>query len=705
MDNTEKLFFLTGVAAEYLDYSGQRHVFPRETRRRVLQVCGLRANDENDIAKAVFELDAKPWQSWLLQFYLLDEGFSGADPVAGVGVHCHPSQLQNALNWHLCTEQGEEFTGRFVPALQPETGDYVIDSVRYSRRHLPLPELPLGYHHLRLRDASGRTEETRVIVCPLRCFNPVAQNDRLWGISCQLYTLRSERNWGIGDFADLQELVVDSTRLGADFIGLNPLHASCTDSPDAASPYSPSDRRFLSPIYLCLEQIADFQCQSVQDWFAEAGIEQELQGLRALRHVDYDAVNRLKYACLELMYAEFCNRQLARHSQRAVDFERFVDRQGEALQLFAGYEVEHNRFISRTAGDTRFFCYLQWLAFTQLEQCQRAALAGGMQIGLLGDLAVGSVPQGCEVRTNQQLYVEGATIGAPPDPLGPLGQDWGLPVLNPVALRAEGYRHFIALLRANMKSYGALRVDHAMSLLRLWWCLRGDAENERSGIYVYYPLADLMALLRLESVRNGCMVIGEDLGVVPREFSEAMAASGLYSNNLLYFDQYLDQYFKPPHEQQADALLMVTNHDVPTLCDWWNGGDLLRRKRLGLITDDADLQAQQRGRRHEKQKLLNWLAQTDMLPHRRSQDDVHSMFDYELCASIHRACARGASRLLLLQLEDLQLMQEPVNIPGTWREYPNWRRKQKHNTREIFASSEAQLILRLVNEERTRERT
>nr|WHW29818.1 putative 4-alpha-glucanotransferase [uncultured bacterium] len=540
-------------------------------------------------------------------------------------------------------------------------------------------------------------------MCPPRCFDPLADGQKIWGISCQLYTLRSERNFGVGDFGDLRELVQQAAAVKADFIGLNPLHAPCEDSPDAASPYSPSDRRFINALYIQIDAVADYNAPSVQAWLENPTQKKELQRLRQLAHIDYDAVNHFKYHCLELMYDHFCEQDLAADSLRAQQFQNFVDDKRAALQEFAAYECHHNRYPSRFGKDTRFYCYLQWLAFGQLDTCQRLAADNGMRSGLLGDLAVGSVSGGCEVQTNQHLYLTGATIGAPPDPIALSGQDWGLPVLNPLAMRKSNYRHFIGLLQANMKSYGALRIDHAMALMRLWWCLPAEHDSERSGVYVYYPIDDLMALLRLESVRNQCMVIGEDLGVVPAEFRQKMAASGAYSNNLLYFEQHHDQYFKPPHEHQVDALLMVTNHDVSTLCDWWDCSDLQRRFDLGLMAGKDDLEAQIQQRRHEKHKLLNWLADSGLLPGNRSLHEIDTAFDHPLCAAIHQASSRTASKLLLLQLEDLQLMQEPVNIPGTYRQYPNWRRKQRLNTSDIFASSEAKLVFQLVSEERTRD--
>ncbi len=362
--------------------------------------------------------------------------------------------------------------------------------------------------------------------------------------------------------------------------------------------------------------------------------------------------------------------------------------------------MAHNPFADRHRQDPRFHIWLQWLATTQLADCQQHARSIGMRVGLMRDLAVGSVDRGCEVQQAQGLYLTGATIGAPPDPLAPAGQDWGMPVLHPQRLRQQCYRQFIELLQSNMLATGALRMDHVMSLLRLWWCLPAVDTETPAGLYVYYPLEELLALLRLESWRNQCMVVGEDLGVVPAELRVLMRDSGVYGNRVLYFEQHHDRRFKSPAEQQDDVLLMVTNHDVPALADWWQGSDLQRRLQLGLLADEEALAWLLQERATDKQRLLDALAAEELLPTAWAGAALERVLDMGLCSAIHCFAARSRSRLLLLQLEDLQLLREPVNIPGTYREYPNWRRKQALATDEIFAAPAVRELLAAVNEER-----
>ena len=321
-----------------------------------------------------------------------------------------------------------------------------------------------------------------------------------------------------------------------------------------------------------------------------------------------------------------------------------------------------------------------------------------MCICLIRDLAVGGDGGGAEVNLNRDLYCELASIGAPPDPLAPQGQNWGLPPMNPIAMRGNGYRHFITLLRSNMAHCGALRIDHVMALMRLWWCPRYPGRGV--GAYVHYNVDELFAILRLESTRNQCVVIGEDLGVVPPEVRNYINSSAIFSNTLFYFEKYDGVHFKKPEHYNPKALAMVANHDVPTLAAWWNGADLRLRHRLGLILTEDELHLQLRARSEERVQLLNCLAQQWLLPGPWQGDSESKAFDLLLCAAIFRYCARSASQLVSVQLEDLSLLETPVNIPGTSNEYPNWRRRLPVDAHTLISSEFGSKLLSGFNEER-----
>ncbi|MCR6652376.1 MAG: 4-alpha-glucanotransferase [Cellvibrionaceae bacterium] len=358
------------------------------------------------------------------------------------------------------------------------------------------------------------------------------------------------------------------------------------------SPYSPSDRRFLNPLYIDPEIEPEYVKNT-------ADILPVLVRLRAQDKVAYAAVHSTKMAVFREMYAVFVAKELEKNSARAQKFLKFVRDSGAALQDFCLYQVlaettgqqldqmddaAKQDAANRYAERVQFHAYLQWLADHQLELCQRHARDKGMKLGLMRDLAVGADGGGAEVTTNLDLFCRSAAVGAPPDPLAEKGQNWGLPPMDPAALRASGFAHFINLLRANMAHCGALRIDHAMALMRLWWCPPGQTAD--FGAYIYYPFREMLGLLRLESVRNRCLVIGEDMGVVPTEFREALMSSNIFTNKLFYFEKLQDGRFRPAQEYEPRALAMLTNHDVPTIASWWVGSDLQLRQRLNLLEEE-----------------------------------------------------------------------------------------------------------------------
>ncbi len=704
MSDIEKLLYLQGVAAEYHDYHGQRREVPWEDRLKVLEALAYDPGNERQIQQAVYALDAQPWLRWLQPMHIASIG-----TAEHIDIRLSAADVEQEFEYCISSAGEDIARGVFFPDQLTEVGEYYIGTTKYCAQRLPLTSLQPGYYQFELGSGEPRRHErTTLAVSPARCFDGNWQNEhsaprKRWGISCQLYTLRSERNWGIGDFSDLRELIELSSAFGADIIGLNPLHAPDLHGEDYSSPYSPSHRGFLNPLYIDLEQVPDFaESAAIQSLAASRTFQHSLRRLRAAELVDYPAVVRIKFAMFDSLFQHFLDQHIERNSQRAIEFSEFVAKQGIALEHYAAFESSRAMSISAKGDQPRFHCYLQWLAAEQLAECQKLAVDSGMSIGLMGDLAVGAVKEGAEVAANSEIYCTAAEIGAPPDPFAAKGQNWNMPVTNPVAMRANAYAHFIELLRSNMSHYGALRIDHILGLMRLWWCLPGTRDG---GTYVYYPIDDLMAIVRLESRLQQCVVIGEDLGVVPDDLRAHMAVSGVYANKVLYFETNHEQRFRPPAEHQADALLMVTNHDVATLAGWWNQADLHVQAKIGCFANDQEQSNADAVRQHAKAQLLNWLAECDQLPDswrvESTNQRLNKPFDLSLCEGILCACASGRAELLLLQLDDLQLMESAVNIPGTFREYPNWRRKQAMTTAELFAKPEIPEILRSVNNARS----
>jgi len=482
-----------------------------------------------------------------------------------------------------------------------------------------------------------------------RCYQPpVLEERRLWGFMAQLYGLRSERNWGIGDFGDLRRLIEIAAGLGAAVVGVNPLHAT------QGSPYSPSSRHALNVLCIDVEALPGFE--------SSPGLEQRLQALRGSQLVDYEAVRAVKLEVLQSIFQRRKPRvRLPTRSLRdfAV-FEAIREEHGggwqgwpEGLRKPSSRDVA--KFAQKHAERVAFHAWLQALARQQLDAAQRYAHDLGMPLGLYVDLALGADRGGAEVWSDQEAYAVGASCGAPPDEFNPLGQDWGLPPYSPRALRAKAYRPFIELLRANMPAGGALRMDHVMALSRLWWIPQGQKAGR--GGYVNYPFDELLAVLAAESRRARCLVIGEDLGTVTPEMRAALNAAGVLSYRPLLFEKDASGGYAPPGAYPREALVCVTTHDLPTWRGYWDAHDLKLRQRLGM---SVNFRAEIEAREKEKKKLAAALECEGL----------------ELSArSAHAFIARTPCKLAMLQPEDVLEMQDQANLPGTVDQHPNWRRR------------------------------
>ena len=425
---------------------------------------------------------------------------------------------------------------------------------------------------------------------------------RAWGITCQLYGLRSGRNAGMGDFEDLAQLAEMAARHGADFVGVNPLHALFLAAPAHFSPYSPSSRRFLNPLYIAVDRLEGVAPSD------QAGLEDA----REAELVDYPEVAALKRAAFDAAFAHFRHQHQDTGSDADVAFQSFRARQANSLVGFALFEAlsEHfaaqglsvgwrdwpddykdssspavRAFRQRHGDRVEFHAWLQWVAAEQLAVAQRRALAAGMRIGLYLDLAVGVAPDGADTWCAPDKVIAGARIGAPPDPFNAGGQDWGLAPLSPEPMR-EGHTDGLrAVLDAAMRHAGAIRLDHVMALRRLYLIPQGRPSSD--GAYVDYPLDALLDVVAAASMDRRTIVIGEDLGTVPHGFRDTMREANILGYRVLFFERGHDGGFRPPADYDRSALACVATHDLPTLAGWWRGRDIAERAKIGLIAQEA----------------------------------------------------------------------------------------------------------------------
>ncbi len=673
-----------GIKLKYTDAWGQEKTLGAETKQQLLAaMAGLaKDNDRNGPLPPV----------WVLR-----------------GTDSPRLTLAKAVNghWTLIEEAGRRHQGQ----------------VKGSALTLP-SGLPDGYHQLVLIQ-EGQQWECQLIRAPGRCYEPpeVAAGGKLWGCCIQLYTLRSERNWGIGDFGDLALLIEGTGKHQGAFVGLNPIHALYPALPQWASPYSPSSRHWLNVIYIDVGAVDDFvQSQQAQRWWSMPETKSRLAELRQSALVDYPGVMAFKLTALNHAWNQF--RQRTDDCSQVAAFRAFVQAGGEKLRLQALFDALHeylndrqeetlerwqqwpsayqdpdgeavNDFCRRYPERIAFYQWLQWLASRQFDACFRLSRRLDMPIGIYRDLAVGVGEGGVETWSDRELYCLTASVGAPPDRLGPQGQNWGLPPQDPNVLIKRAYGPFIDMLRANMRHCGALRIDHVMSLLRLWW-IPGHRDAGQ-GAYVEYPLQDLLGVLALESQRQRCMVIGEDLGTVPPEITGQLQEAGIYSYKVLFFERDKDGCFHTPDSYLLQAMATLTTHDLATLRGFWLSEDLKLGQRLGLYPSEETFPSLLNDRRQDIQALLDQLIGSRCLDADAGMRADELDWSPELNLALHRYIALSRSTLLGLQPEDWLEMSQPVNVPGTTDEYPNWRRKLSRKIEEIFADEQVAKLLTAVN--------
>ncbi len=674
-----------GIERGYYDIWGVWREASADTVRALLAAMGVAASGPREVNAALDTSVREPGEFALPPTVVL----RCSALAQGVTVRLPGSLAGASLDWRITEEGGRAIEGRARIGDLRVTVQCAIGGARRRAVLLPLPSVPGGYHRLEIFDGPRPLAASSLIVAPERCYLPgaAASGIRLWGASVQLYGLRSGRNWGIGDFGDLAEAVAQWASRGAAFVGVNPLHALFASHPDHASPYSPSSRLFLNPIYLDVEAVEEFaECATAKRLTRSKSFRRRLDRLRMAGMVDYPGVAAAKHQVLELLYTQF-----RESNPRHAVFAEFCRRGGEALRRHALYETlnEHFLRIDASAGSwlqwpepyrdpasaevaqfaldnvqrTGYFLYLQWQAALQLAAAETACRKSGLAIGLYLDLAVSVDRGGADAWAHQDLFALGVSIGAPPDDFTPEGQDWGLPPFNPAALQRTGYAFFIETLLANMAAAGALRIDHVMGLARLFWLpLHGGAAQ---GAYVRYPLDDLLAIIALESQRNRCMVIGEDLGTVPVQLRHALREWGVLSYRLMMFERDSAGRFQPPSDYPAQSLVAFSTHDLPTFIGYWQAQDAPVR-----------------------QALLSALRESGLLPEDASDRAGLSPETLaRLSHAVHLHLARSPALVLSVQIEDCTGASGQANLPGTPDQAPNWRRKLPATLEEMHGDA------------------
>jgi 4-alpha-glucanotransferase len=699
-----------GIETEYINAAGKRVVISPDVIKSVLAAMQCDVPDEQQAENRLAELDAAESARRLPPVLVVRED---RQPIR---IPINEGRSNGNLHWRVVLEDGTTGLQGTIRKSRSINGGAASGQRKKPAARLKLPQkLPLGYHRCEVEDSV-----MPLIVTPSHCWLPSAleKGERIWGLAVQLYLLKSGRNWGIGDFSDLQALIDLAAKSGASVIGLNPLHAMFLDAPEHASPYSPASRLYLNVLNIDVNSIPELKsCTEAQNLIAAADFSQDLARVRAASAVDYQSVTKLKWDALRAVFRHF---KRGATPERKNAFGEFVSEGGSALKQFCAFQAIRlksetqdsslddwrawpnelrrpdspgvERFAANHSDEIEFLLWTQWVADSQLANAAQRAKSEGMAVGLYRDLAVGSDARGAESWVQQDTVIESAHVGVPPDLWNPAGQDWGLPPFDPQKLRERGYWDYIQLIRANMRHAGALRIDHVLGLQHLYWIPRGNSPAQ--GAYVTYPFDDLAGILALESWRNQCLVIGEDLGTVPVGFRERLAEYRILSYRVLYFEREQDggAFIMPAGYPQL-SIATVGSHDLPTLRGWWSSDDIELRKHHHLYPDPAVAKSHQKQRAEEKTLLLEALCEEGF----EAGDGENSS---SLCLAVHGYLARCKAAIAMLQVENLTGEVSQVNLPATNFERANWRRRISIPVEDLAKDREIQANFELMRRER-----
>ncbi|WP_420333691.1 4-alpha-glucanotransferase [Roseibium sp.] len=635
---------LCGVLPAFHDLQGNEHRTSDDTRRAMLRAMRIEAETESNAKHALELLKSEQADHIVSPEFVVTAGHGVLIPV------------RKACDWSLCTEDGQ-----------------VIEQ-GFAEHHVDLPALEVGVYHLTV--TSGDHSQTALVpAAPAQTPSLASRfgRERAWGVTAALYGLKSERNLGLGDYADLANLARTLGEKGAGFLGINPIHDWGWSTTEIASPYSPSHRGFLNTLHIAADAIPGL---------AENQTTTELVGRvrdtvdRGARSVDYQQFRARLQPLLRDLFALFT--QDADESSQA-RFRDFVQAGGDDLHLFATYEtlavthgeswqrwpdaIRNPKTATRSTADPReidFHMWLQWVANVQLE---RISGAHAMPLGLYLDLAVGARRDGAEAWMGQDSLAAGVSLGAPPDHLSPEGQNWQLAAFAP-SLSARTHHHNLrSVLRQSMRSAGIIRIDHVLGLNRSFWI----PDDGSPGAYIQQPFETLLALVGIEAHHADCLVVGEDLGLVPDGFRDALSARGLYSYSVLQYEKEADGSFRDPAHLRPHSLACFATHDTPTLYGYCAGRDIDWWQRLGWVDAGGA------GRLREE---------------RRSSVAALVSDGAEPGTAIHNRLAHAPVAMASVQLDDILKEEEAQNLPGTIDEHSNWRRIYDASLETLGAVSE-----------------
>jgi 4-alpha-glucanotransferase len=700
MTDTKLLHILArlyDVQTVYRDGLGELREAPLEAILMTLRSLGAPIETLNDLPSARRQTRQALWRRAIEPVVIAWQGH----PLK-VKVRLPVRLARTRPKCHIVLETGERLDGRCHDEPGARALSHDVEGARYvARRFLVNSKIPLGYHRLHLQLGDTKLE-SYLFSAPQRAYLPHGADSKGWGVFCPLYALRSAQNWGAGDFSDLATLVDIVGELNGHAVATLPMLPGFLDEPFNPSPYAPVSRLFWNEFFLDVTKIPELaQCSAARAMCDAADFQDALASARSANLLDYRKVMALKRKILEALLRFL----LAQTSERRESFEKFVATHPR-IRDYAAFraKVERERKSWRhweparrdgalTPNDydetaRQYHLYVQWQCAEQTRLLQDHARARGTSLYL--DFPLGVNRDGYDVWRHRDMFVLGANGGAPPDGLFTKGQNWGFPPLHPEAIRREGYRYYIDCLRHHMACAGMLRIDHVMGWHRTFWVPEGFSAAE--GLYVHHRETEFYAILNLESHRHRVQIVGENLGTVPAYVNEALQQHGILGMHVGQFGVKADPAAAldaaPSH-----TVASLNTHDTATFMAFWTGGDIQDRVALGLL-EHGQAQNEQRYRADQRDALIGFLRSRGLL----GEDDSEA-------AVLHawlKFLAREDEAFLLVNLEDLWLEPAPQNVPGTWEERPNWRRKARFSLEEIREMDAVVQILKTIRDNRGR---
>lgn len=689
------------VDTEFWDWKGGRVEVPQDTIVAVLAAMDVDASTPEAADEALAALDQRPWSRTLPPFVVMEQGRGRA-----FDVHV-PTGSQVSVAARL--EDGGEWSLSQADGWQP---DREVDGVMLSRISYWLPDdLPLGYHRLQVT-ANGSTAESTLLVSPHFLSLPPQMGDRqIWGYGVQLYSVRGKYSWHVGDLRDLRDLTIwSATQQNADYVLVNPLHAAEPEPPIEPSPYLPTSRRYVNPLYIRIDAIHEYALLDDDDRDEIRRIREALdKRLSGSTEIQRNPILSAKLEALRIIYEA----GLPAASQMAK--EEFVRREGRSLRQFATWcalsceygprwrewAPEFQRPSSPAVAEwavahtdeVEFYIWMQWVADIQLRRAQSSAKDAGMSIGVVHDLAVGVSPNSAEAWSFPDVFAPGVGVGAPPDPFNQFGQDWGQMPWRPDRLEELSYAPFRNMVAGIMRHAGGIRLDHVMGLFRLWWVPAGKKPSE--GTYVRYNHEAMVGIITLEAHRANALVVGEDLGTVEPWVREYLRDRGLLGTSILWFET--DEHGpRDPSHWREYCMGSVTTHDLPPTAGYLAFDHVVLRSKLGLLTESLEHELAQA--QAEQSRWMNRLTELGLLPGDSDLSD-----DENVVLALYRFLTLTPARVLCVSLPDAVGDRLTQNQPGTVNEYPNWRVPLSHpdgrpmSLEELFACERPMRLSAVMN--------